>query len=451
MNDAIPRRAGFSSAWRELAARTWGTQAVEPDLSERDAERVRESIVSCLEARGGELAARAEAASLGLRYLNLTPQGRKRFLDILTEFDLERAQVDSAVTTLQSAVDDDAYRAAAYALDRALQPPYIEVLRRFNSLPRGFKFLVDLRADVLAFADSPKLRRLDEELYALLASWFDLGFLELRAVTWDSPASLLERLANYEAVHEVRGWLDLKARLAADRRCFAFFHPLMPNEPLIFVEVALTTELTGRIDAVLRPTEAPRDPREATTAIFYSISNCQKGLAGMSFGDVLIKRVVEELIRELPGLRTFATLSPVPGFRPWLERQLAERRAEPAAAADGEASTLPGVLARRGWYREPEVSGALREPLSRLCARYLLAEKKRDGSALDPVAHFHLTNGARLERLNWLADTSARGLQQSAGIMVNYLYALDRIADNHYAYATTHRIDASNQVRSLLR
>jgi malonyl-CoA decarboxylase len=339
---------------------------------------------------------------------------------------------------LQAAEGEERYRSAAQHLDATLQPPYIHVLRRFNSLPRGFKFRGDLRADVLRLGNDSALTRLDEELYTLLASWFDLGFLELRAVTWDSAASLLEKLANYEAVHEIRGWLDLKQRLAADRRCFAFFHPLMPDEPLIFVEVALTSELTGNIDAVLKQT-APKDPREATTAIFYSINNTQRGLAGMSFGDVLIKRVVEELLHELPNLRTFATLSPIPGFRNWLDKQL------------DESTNLQDVLARRGWYREAELSNGLREPLLRLCARYLLTEKRADGSARDPVAHFHLSNGARLERLNWLADTSARGLANSAGIMVNYLYALDRIEDNFYAYATQHRIDASNGVRALLR
>jgi malonyl-CoA decarboxylase len=438
MSAVFPRRGGgFRSAWRELAARTWGTGSVDPELGERDAERVRDAIRACLEARGGELAARAQAASLGLHYLNLNDEGRRRFLRILTEFDLDRSAVDRAVAEMQGAQTDEEYRSAAQRLEATLQPPYIQVLRRFNSLPRGFKFLVDLRADVLRLGEDASLRSLDNELYALLLSWFDLGFLELRAVTWDTPASLLEKLATYEAVHEVRGWLDLKQRLAADRRCFAFFHPLMPDEPLIFVEVALTAELTGRIDALLRKS-APLDPREATTAIFYSISNCQKGLAGMSFGDVLIKRVVDELLRELPNLRTFATLSPVPGFRSWLDRQL-------------DSSNLRDVLARRGWYRETELSNALREPLLRLCARYLLQEKRSDGAARDPVAHFHLSNGARLERLNWLADTSARGLANSAGIMVNYLYALDRIEENHYAYATQHRIDASHGVRALLR
>jgi malonyl-CoA decarboxylase len=438
MSATVPRRSGgFRNAWRELATRTWGIGSVDPDLGERDAERVRETIRACLEARGGELAARAEAASLGLHYLNLGDEGRRRFLRILAEFDLERAAVDHAVAELQNSDSEDRYRSGAQRLALALQPPYIQVLRRFNSLPRGFKFLVDLRADVLRLGDDSTFRRLDDGLYTLLLSWFDLGFLELRSVTWDTSASLLEKLANYEAVHEVRGWLDLKQRLSADRRCFAFFHPLMPDEPLIFVEVALTSELTGSIDAVLKPV-APKDPREATTAIFYSISNCQKGLAGMSFGDVLIKRVVEELLRELPGLRTFATLSPVPGFRAWLDRQL-------------ESTSLQEVLARRGWYREADLSNGLREPLLRLCARYLLQEKRSDGSARDPVAHFHLSNGARLERLDWLADTSARGLANSAGIMVNYLYALDKIEDNHYAYATQHRIDASNGVRALLR
>src|SRR6185312_7389945 len=349
MNATVPRRGGgFRNAWRELAARTWGIASIDPDLNERDAERVREAIRACLEARGGELSARAQAASLGLHYLNLGDEGRRRFLRILAEFDLERTTVDHAVVELQAAADsDERYRAAAQRLHEALDAPFIQVLRRFNSLPRGFKFLVDMRADVLRLGDDATFARLDDGLYALLLSWFDLGFLELRAVTWDTSASLLEKLANYEAVHEVRGWLDLKQRLAADRRCFAFFHPLMSDEPLIFVEVALTSELTNSIGAVLKQS-APIDPREATSAIFYSINNCQKGLAGMSFGDILIKRVVDELLRELPNLRTFATLSPLTGFRTWLDRQL-------------DSTSLQEVLARRGWYREAELSNALRE------------------------------------------------------------------------------------------
>ena len=304
------------------------------------------------------------------------------------------------------------------------------------------KFLVDLRADLLALAtDDPLLQGLELDLKELLASWFDVGFLELHRITWDAPASLLEKLARYEAVHEIRGWTDLKNRLDVDRRCFAFMHPAMPEEPLIFVEVALTHAMSGEMRPLL-DTHAPTEVSHPSHAIFYSISNCQKGLAGISFGNALIKRVVRELSTEFRSLRTFVTLSPIPKFREWLAAQ---------KSPDGmESEPLQRLLVSRSWYRDEAMAASLREPLLRLCAHYLMEAKRRTGSALDPVEHFHLSNGARLERLNWLADTSSRGLRESAGMMANYLYQPDRIDHNQEAYATEGAIDASPSVTSLL-
>ncbi|MGH7126185.1 MAG: malonyl-CoA decarboxylase domain-containing protein, partial [Stellaceae bacterium] len=304
------------------------------------------------------------------------------------------------------------------------------------------------------------LAGLERDLRALLASWFDIGFLELKRITWDSPAALLEKLTAYEAVHEIRSWNDLKHRLEADRRCFAFFHPRMPDEPLIFVEVALVKGIAGDIQALLDESVPVGDPREADTAIFYSISNCQRGLAGISFGNFLIKRVADDLAAELPHLKTFATLSPIPGFRAWLDARLAKEEAELvlpaerealAALPDGKNGGLAGLLADASWHESGAAKEAVQAPLLRLCARYLLTEKGAQRRALDLVEHFHLTNGARVERLNWLADLSPKGLQQSAGLMVNYLYRLAEVEANHEAYTGEGRVAASSGVKTQAR
>jgi malonyl-CoA decarboxylase len=309
----------------------------------------------------------------------------------------------------------------------------------------------------------PALRGLADDLRDLLANWFDIGFLELQRITWDSPASLLEKLMAYEAVHEIRGWTDLKNRLDADRRCFAFFHPRMPDEPLIFVEVALVSGIAGDIHALLDETAPIGDPHAADSAIFYSISNCQNGLVGISFGDFLIKRVVDALTSELSRLKSFATLSPLPGFRAWLAAEAeradlllpAEAKAVQslgnAAGIEDADETFLQLLDRPDWHKDPRTAAVLREPLLRLGARYLLQARAPSGRARDPVAHFHLSNGARVERLNWLGDVSEKGLAQSAGMMVNYLYRLGDIEANHQAYRDEGRVVASSTVRGLIR
>jgi len=343
-----------------------------------------------------------------------------------------------------------------------LEPPRITLLRQFNALPDGVKFLVDRRAELLDLGvGDPLLKGLEDDLKRLLANWFDIGFLELQRITWESPAALLEKLMIYEAVHEIRGWTDLKNRLDADRRCFAFFHPRMPDEPLIFVEVALVSGMAGDVHALLDETAPIGDPHTADAAIFYSISNCQRGLAGISFGDFLIKRVADALAIELPRLKIFATLSPLPGFVSWLERQtqsepadllLPAERIAIAALGEGQSeNNLLALLKQEDWHKDQHITEVLHEPLMRLCARYLLKERTPSGRALDPVAHFHLSNGARVERLNWLGDVSAKGLQQSAGIMVNYLYRLGDIEANHEAYRGEGRVAASSPLRNPAR
>jgi malonyl-CoA decarboxylase len=453
------------SAWREIAGSARGalTGTPRPDLSADDASRLHQQMLRCLDGRGGGVTARARAADLGRTYLSLEPPGRERFLQLLArEFDVDHDEIKRRCEALIEATELDERTAGERGLRAALEPPRITLLRQFNALPDGVKFLVDRRAELLDLgARDPLLKGLEDDLKRLLANWFDIGFLELQRITWESPAALLEKLMIYEAVHEIRGWTDLKNRLDADRRCFAFFHPRMPDEPLIFVEVALVSGMADDVHALLDEAAPIGDPHTADAAIFYSISNCQRGLAGISFGDFLIKRVVDALAIELPRLKIFATLSPLPGFVSWLEQQtrsepadllLPAERIAIAALGEGQSeNNLLALLKREDWHRDQHITEVLHEPLMRLCARYLLRERTPSGRALDPVAHFHLSNGARVERLNWLGDVSAKGLQQSAGIMVNYLYRLGDIEANHEAYRGEGRVAASSGLRNLAR
>jgi len=458
--------ANLRGAWREIALSARGvlSGALRPDLPEDDVARLRQQMLACLDG-GSEVTARARAAELGRSYLALNTTGRERFLRLLAEeFGADHAAVEACCAALAAAPDPVARSAAERALRAALTPPRITLLRQFNALPEGVKFLVDLRGEMIARNGAdPALRGLADDLRALLADWFDIGFLQLQRITWDSPAALLEKLMAYEAVHEIQSWTDLKNRLEADRRCFAFFHPRMPEEPLIFVEVALVAGIAGNIHALLDEAAPVGNPQAADTAIFYSISNCQQGLVGISLGDFLIKRVVDALAIELPRLKAFATLSPLSGFRAWLAAEaergrllpVGEMRAVQALATEGGEGDADKVLLnlidRPDWHEDARNAAALREPLLRLGARYLVHARAPSGRALDPVAHFHLSNGARVERLNWLGDVSAKGLAQSAGLMVNYLYRLGDIEENHEAYRSEGRVAVSSAVRSMAR
>ncbi len=461
----IARIKALGRLWREIAGATkeGGGLQLAPDLPDDDLERLRDQMRACLEARGGAVSARARAAALGREYLSLGPQGRKRFLGLLAhDFGPDRPAVDAAVDRLRAAADAEGRAAAERALRTALEPPRLRLLTQFNGLPEGVKFLVDLRAELLSLGrGDPALAALEADLKGLLAAWFDVGFLELARITWRSPAQVLEKIMAYEAVHAIQGWGDLKNRLdEADRRLYAFFHPRMPDEPLIFVEVALTRGIAGDIHVLLDPQAPVGDAGGADTAIFYSINNAQMGLAGISFGNFLIKRVVEELSREFEQLKTFATLSPIPGFRAWLEERLARGETGLLTGPEHRALTqisnglaakgsLKALLADGGWPADPLLAETLRAPLSRLAARYLVREKRADGRALDPVAHFHLSNGARVERINWLADISPKGIGQSCGMMVNYLYKPDDIAGNHEAYSGGGKVAMSAEVKGL--
>ena len=442
--------------WRGIAG---GEPARRTDgpLSETDIKRLRERMLACLDARGGEVSARARAAALGHEYLALGEEGQRTFLGLLAdEFGPDSKEIVTAAGEFLAAETDRAKFQAEEILREKLEAPRVRLLTQFNALPDGVKFLVDMRAKLLEFAATEsRFAGLLADLKDILRHWFDIGFLELRQITWEAPANLLEKLIAYEAVHEISSWDDLKNRLAPDRRCFAYFHPGMPDEPLIFVEVALTKGMADNVAALL-DTDAPMDdPEQADAAIFYSISNAQVGLHGISFGGFLIKRVVDVLAQEFPSLKTFATLSPVPGFLRWYRQQDSDGLLTPAerkAFADerGEMGHPSALISSREWHLDRS-DAALRAPLLRAIARYLVHAKRQSGAALDSVANFHLSNGARLERINWLADISDKGLSQSAGMMVNYLYRRDDIEGNHEVYSGEGKVVAAAAVRGLAK
>jgi malonyl-CoA decarboxylase len=460
INRALRR---FSRAWRRSGKGRALKDGVAAHLPDQDAQLLRRKIDACLEARGGEVSARARAAELGETFLALDAEGRRRFLVILArDYGTDHGALETAIANRAQAKGPGSIRRADVELKNALVSPRVRLLSQFNGLDEGVKFLVDLRAELKALAKKrPYLRSLDGELRDLLESWFDVGFLNLRLITWETPASLLEKLIEYEAVHAIRSWSDLKNRLEADRRCYAFFHPHMPDEPLIFVEVALVNGMSDNVQQLLDVSAPAEDPDRADTAIFYSISNCQDGLAGISFGSFLIKRVADDLAHALPNIKTFATLSPIGGFRRWLDSQTAgddgnfltsaeTQRLEPFSDAGSGTEALMELLSRPTWHRDEAVAEVLEPVLLRLCAVYLTTAR-RGARALDRVAHFHLSNGARIERINWLADTSERGLAQSAGMMVNYRYELERVEQNHEAYAGEGEVTVSSDVRKLLK
>jgi malonyl-CoA decarboxylase len=398
-------------------------------------------LADCARESGGPASARSRAAALGETYRGMPPAEKLRFMEILVhDFGPDPKAIAKAHAAYAKAVGTDGQWPAESTLRAAVASPRSKILQQCNELPDGLKFLVDLRADVLKSVESlPALAVLDRELQNRLSSWLDVGFLELQRITWDSPAALLEKLMAYEAVHQIRSWTDLKNRLDSDRRCYAFFHPRMSREPLVFVEVALTRELSRDIHPLLDENAPVLDSGEANTAIFYSISNTQAGLRGVSLGNFLLKRVVEALRRDLPALKTFSTLSPLPTFRRWLDEQFAKDSVPldrsdlaPLAAALGGAATplqLQQTLQKTRWSEMPDLIAALERPMTTLGLHYLTREKL-GRFPLDPVARFHLGNGARVERLNWAADISVKGFNQSYGMMVNYRYLPESIEQN---------------------
>lgn len=328
------------------------------------------------------------------------------------------------------------------ALSRAVEAPRQELFRRLNLAPGGTEALVRMRADLLTLLDrDASFENVDADSRHLLQSWFNRGFLSMRSIDWSSPASLLERLIRYEAVHDITSWADLRGRLdPEDRRCFAFFHPAMPHEPLIFVEVALTREIPGNIQALLDAGREVLPADRATTAVFYSISNCQPGLRGISFGHFLIKQVAQDLKREHPGLKTFVTLSPVPGLMKWMRS---------VAITPEERSMLDALGTDQGFDSLDDKN--VQAFLLRHAVTYFADARNPNDKPIDPVARFHLGNGARLEQLNWRGDMSVKGLKQSAGLMVNYLYDLAAIEENHESYVERGEVRTGAPFKKLQR
>jgi malonyl-CoA decarboxylase len=401
-------------------------------------------IKSChqlLEHRG-EASGLALANEITSAYRMLDSAGRQQFFaSLASDFGVSEAEIMSAAEGYRDAPGDDNLS----RLVKAVEAPRQKLFRRINMVPEGTATLVAMRGQLLPLLrQDPTLAGVDLDMKHLFISWFNKGFLEMRRIDWGSPAIVLEKIIEYEAVHEINGWEDLRSRLAPDRLCYAFFHPAMPNDPLVFVEIALTQGVASKIGPLLEQHREMIEPKLMDTVVFYSISNCHPGLAGVSFGNFLLKHVVEEIHREMPGIKQFVTLSPIPGFLAWLKKEdvthLVDTRMEASVKQTLETG---GEIAVGG--SGDDVSPAL----LKLCAHYLVNARRAE-LAWDPVARFHLGNGATLFQLNWGADLSAKGLRQSAGIMVNYLYDLNKIEVNHDEYFDQGKISSSKAIRKLL-
>jgi len=409
------------------------------------------SLCQALLAESGEYASTALARDALAAYRGLDERCRSEFFDLLAS---HYSPAPEAIGRAASAYQVDPSPDSLLALQEAVEPPRQELFRRLNTAPGGTAALVEMRKRLLeGLENNPRWRAIDADLLHLLRSWFNRGFLRLERIDWRTSAIVLEKLIQYEAVHAIQGWRDLRRRLEADRRCFAFFHAQLPDEPIIFIEVALTRGMSSRIQPLLDVGSPLAGPQDADCAMFYSITNCQEGLRGISFGNQLIKQVAGELKRELPHLRRFATLSPIPGFRRWLEKS----RVRVALGEGGnERLALLERLADPAWHLG-EVPEALEKLMVRLCAWYLLHAKRQGERGaqghepLDAVARFHLGNGASLDRLNWIGDSSESGMARSAGLMANYVYWLGEVERNHERYFREHRIAASPLIEKLAR
>ncbi len=424
-----PQPAGRSTRDRLKATLRQKEEALSPRVLRRTLQELR----AIIDPQVSEVEGGLRAKGVALWYAQAAPNERRdmwllmseQFVSDAQKTKAAQAQFAALVGTADEAVAEVRYR-------RATVSPRRRLLQRFSAFPEGIRFLVDLRADMLPHLRADKrLQALDAEMEYMYSTWFDVGFLDLRRISWDSPASLIEKLIKYEAVHDIKSWSDVKNRLDSDRRCYGFFHPRLPDDPLIFVEVALTHEVAGCITPLLDESADAEDLNRATTAVFYSISNTQAGLRGVSFGDSLIKRVVETLKAEFPKLKTFVTLSPIPGLRAWLGKN---------------APDLAGLLQDADVLDLPDKS-PLKLALMQQAAQYL-GRETLDGKPLDAVAKFHLGNGARVERLNWAGDPSGKGLKQSYGLMVNYLYDLKRL-DKHRAQLAQGKIPVAKAIEDL--
>lgn len=401
--------------------------------------------VRLAEMAAGLLSIRGEASGVALarqlldEYLEASDADKLAFLlELAREFGPDQKALERSVAAWMKKPS----AATALALHQAAESRRQELIRRMNQAPGGTATLVSMREDVLRNLKAESdLAPLDADFVHLLSSWFNRGFLRMHRIDWSTPAEILERIIRYEAVHEISSWDDLRRRIdPPDRKCFGFFHPALGNDPLVFVEVALTEGIPSAIAPLLAEKRKPIDPSKADTAVFYSISNCHMGLRGVSFGNFLIKQVVEELSREFPGLQTFATLSPVPGFTPWLAKEAASR--DGALLTPGDRDRLE-PLTRSDVELSDRLLEAAKPALNNALLAYLFDAKDGTAKSLDPVSRFHLGNGARLDRVHWAADTSSKGLKQALGFMVSYVYELQDVERNHEAYVSKGEIAMS--------
>lgn len=415
-----------------------------PREAAREAQKVIDLCQALMSERGEVSGARLATETLKA-YQRLDAVSVPAFFDLLAGVYSPRPE---AVSRAAEKYRESPTPANLLLLQRAVESPLQELFRRLNAAPGATAVLVGLRRTLLRdLRDNPQWVGIDADLAHLFRSWFNRGFLLLERIDWRTSAQVLEKLIQYEAVHEIQGWRDLRRRTQADRRCYAFFHPALPEEPLIFIEVALTKGMSDKVQPLLDPDASVFDPADADCAMFYSITNCQEGLRGVSFGNLLIKQVAENLGREFPKLNTFATLSPIPGFRAWVTAEAGKKDNDPRRE---EVTGLLAMLDLPDWMSDRAVSNRLQRDITRLCAQYLLQAKSRD-EPLDSVARFHLGNGARLDRLNWQGDTSPAGLRRSAGLMVNYVYDLADLERNHEAYAREHRVIAARRFEVMAR
>jgi malonyl-CoA decarboxylase len=426
-----------------------------PRRNRQDKKLTLSSLCHDLCSSKGEAMGTAIAHEVVKSYQALSNTERLEFFNLLyKEFSPQPKDILQCAEAFKQDPSLETYK----ALFHAVEAPRQRLFSRINMAPKGTETLIKMRMELLTLlGQHPHLAAIDYDLKHLMISWFNRGFLTLEKISWRTPAQTLEKLIEYEAVHEMTGWDDLRRRLAADRRCFAFFHPALEDEPLIFVEVALVKGMAGNIQELLADPDDENQQAAKTngngngngfdTAIFYSISNCQEGLKGISFGNFLIKQVVLELRSEFPQLKQFATLSPIPGFRSWLKKELENTSSTLVNTDEREQLNL---LAVSSWVDDPVRCDLLQPVLTRLCAHYLYNAKKGT-RPLDPVARFHLGNGAHIARLNWLGDTSPNGLRQSAGLLVNYAYDLKSVEENHEAFVNTGHVEVSPEFQKLLK
>ncbi len=431
------------SSWMDHMIRTiseLGRSYLEKPIHKHSLKSIKQLCQTLLN-RKGEASSTAIAKDIVDAFNEMSIAEKKNFLKVLTvDFGPDTEAIAEAAIKYLKVKDFDSMR----DLDKSLDSPRADLIGMINFAPGGIAAIIKMRELVLAdLKKSQTFLPLEADLFHLLSSWFNRGFLEFQQINWNTPAAILEKIIAYEAVHEIKDWQDLRRRLAEDRSCFAFFHPALHHEPLIFVQVAFTKGIARQIQPLLSEVEDKTPKIHADTAIFYSISNAQTGLKGISFGNFLIKQVVDHISREMPEIKIYSTLSPIPKFRNWLEKYYVKR---PDTILSNEEKAL---ILTPGWYQEESIWNQLKKPLITICAMYLVFEKKQH-QPYDPVTRFHLGNGAEIENINWKADISDHGLEQSVGLMVNYKYTPANIVANHEAYVNTGKICYSSKVKKLL-